>query len=80
MIKTGGGRPSITIPSSSMIVTLVVSDLMVIGKQVDISVIVMENILFPSRIVLLIISTSNDDDVISLLIVTLNTSGAPDLS
>jgi len=53
---------------------------MVIGKQVDISLIVMENILFPSCIVLLIISTSNDDDVIPLLIVTLNTSGAPDLS
>jgi len=63
-----------------MIATLVVSDLMVIGKQVDSSLIVMENILSPSCIVLLIISTLNDDDVIPLLIVTLNTSGAPGLS
>ena len=59
-----------------MIVTLVVSDLepMVNGKQVDISLMVMVNILFPSRIMLSIMSTSNDDDVIPAVIVTLYTS------
>ena len=59
-----------------MIVTLVVSDLepMVNGKQVDISLMVMVNILFPSCIMLSIMSTSNDDDVIPAVIVTLYAS------
>ena len=58
-----------------MIVTVVVLELMVIGKQVDISLIVMVNILFPSCIMLSIMSTSNDDDGIPAVIVTLWTSG-----
>ena len=58
-----------------MIVTLVVSDFMVIGKQVDISLMVMENTLSKSCIVLLMIFTSKDDDVICLLISTLNIGG-----
>ena len=58
-----------------MIVTVVVSELMVTGKQVDISLIVMVNILSPSCIMLSIMSTSNDDDVIPAVIVTLWTSG-----
>ena len=53
---------------------------MVIGKQVGSSLMVMENASFFSCIVLSIIFTSNDDDAVPLLIVTLNTSGAPDLS
>ena len=65
---------TITVPSSSMIVTVVVSLLMVTGKQVDISLIVMVNILSPSCIMLSIMSTSNDDDVIPAVIVTLYTS------
>ena len=63
-----------TLPSSSMIVTVVVSKLMVTGKQVDISLMVMVNILSPSCIMLSIMSTSNDDDVIPAVIVTLYTS------
>ena len=58
-----------------MMVTVVVSELMVTGKQVDISLIVMVNILSPSCSVLLIMSTSNNDDVIPAVIVTLWTSG-----
>ena len=58
-----------------MIVTVVVSELMVTGKQVGISLIVMVNILFPSCIMLSIMSTSNDDDVIPAVIITLWTSG-----
>ena len=55
-----------------MIVTVVVLDLMVTCKQVDISLIEMVNILFsPSCIMLSIMSTSNDDDVIPAVIVTL---------
>ena len=54
-----------------MIVTVVVSELTVTGKQVDISLIVMVNILFSSCIMLSIMSTSNDDDVIPAVIVTL---------
>ena len=57
-----------------MIVTVVVSELMVTGKQVDISLMVMVNILSPSCIMLSIMSTSNDDDVIPAVIVTLYTS------
>ena len=57
-----------------MIVTVVVSELMVTGKQVDISLMVMVNILFPSCIMSSIMSTSNDDDVIPAVIVTLYTS------
>ena len=57
-----------------MIVTVVVSELMVTGKQVGISVMVMVNILSPSCIMLSIMSTSNDDDVIPAVIVTLYTS------
>ena len=57
-----------------MIVTVVVSELIVTGKQVDISLMVMVNILSPSCIMLLIMSTSNDDDVIPAVIVTLYTS------
>ena len=57
-----------------MIVTVVVSELMVNGKQVDISLMVMVNILSPSCIMLSIMSTSNDDDVIPAVIVTLYTS------
>ena len=68
------------IPSSSLIVTLEVSDLMFIGNQVDISLIVMENILLLSCSALSIIFTSNDDDIIPLLIVILNTTGSSDLS
>ena len=45
------------LPSSSMIVTLLVSDLMVIGKQVGISLMDIKNILLPSCSVLLIIFT-----------------------
>ena len=62
------------IPSLSIIVTVVVSELMVTGKQVGISLMVMVNILFPSCIMLSIMSTSNDDDVIPAVIVTLYTS------
>ena len=43
-------------------------------KQLGISLMVMVNILFPSCIMLSIISTSNDDDVIPAVIVTLYTS------
>ena len=57
-----------------MIVTVVVSELMVTGKQVDISLMVMVNILSPSSNMLSIMSTSNDDDVIPAVIVTLYTS------
>ena len=57
-----------------MIVTVVVSELMVTGKQVGISLMVMINILFPSCILLSIMFTSNDDDVIPAVIVTLYTS------
>ena len=63
-----------TVPSSSMIVTVVVSELMVTGKQVGISLMTMVNILSPSCIMLSIMSTSNDDDVIPAVIVTLYTS------
>ena len=62
------------LPSSLTIVTVVVSELMVTGKQVGISLMVMVNILSPSCIMLLIMSTSNDDDVIPAVIVTLYTS------
>ena len=65
---------SLHIPSLSMIVTVVVSELMVTGKQVGISLIAMVNILSPSCIMLSIMSTSNDDDVIPAVIVTLYTS------
>ena len=54
-----------------MIVTVVVLELMVTGKQVYISLIVIVNILSPSCIMLSIMSTSNDDDVIPAVIVTL---------
>ena len=57
-----------------MIITVVVSLLMDNGKQIDISLMVMVNILFPSCIMLSIMSTSNDDDVIPAVIVTLYTS------
>ena len=57
-----------------MIVTVVVSELMVTGKQVDISLLVMVNILSPSCIMSSIMSTSNEDDVIPAVIVTLYTS------
>ena len=57
-----------------MIVTVVVLEFMVIGKQVDISLMVMVNISSPSCIMLSIMSTSNDDDVIPAVIVTLYTS------
>ena len=57
-----------------MIVTVVVSGLMVTDKQVGISLTVMVNILSPSCIMLSIMSTSNDDDVIPAVIVTLYTS------
>ena len=63
-----------TLPSSSMMVTVVVSGLMVTDKQVGISLTVMVNILSPSCILLSIMSTSNDDDVIPAVIVTLYTS------
>ena len=53
---------------------MVVSELMVTGKQVGISLMVMVNILSPSCIMLSIMSTSNDDDVIPAVIVTLYTS------
>ena len=59
------------VPSSSKIVTVVVLELIVTGKQVDISLIVILNILSPSTLMLSIISTSNDDDVIPTVIVTL---------
>ena len=65
---------SLHVPSSSMIVTVVVSELMVTGKQVGISLIAMVNILSPSCIMLSIMCTSNDDDVIPAVIVTLYTS------
>ena len=65
---------TITLPSS-VIVTVVVSESMVTGKQVDISLMVMVNILSPSCIMLSMMSTSNDDDVIPAVIVTLYTSG-----
>ena len=58
-----------------MIVTAVVLELMVTDKQVNISLIIIVNILFPSCIVLSIMSTLNDDDVIPAVIVTLWTSG-----
>ena len=66
----------VTLPSSSMIyiITVAVSELMVTGKQVGISLMVMVNILSPSCIMLSIMSTSNDDDVIPAVIVTLYTS------
>ena len=54
-----------------MIVTVVVSELMVTGKHAGISLIVIVNALFPSCIKLLMTSTSNDDDVIPAVIVTL---------
>ena len=57
-----------------MIVTMVVSESMVTGKQVDISLMVMVNILSPSFIMLSMMSTSNDDDIIPAVIVTLYTS------
>ena len=57
-----------------MMVTVVVSELMVTGKQVGISLMVMVNILSPSCIMLSIMSTSNDDDVIPAVIFTLYTS------
>ena len=50
-------------------------ELVVTGKHVDICLMVMVNILSPSDIMLLIMSTSNDDDVIPAAIVTLWTSG-----
>ena len=53
-----------------MIVTVVVSEIMVTGKQVGISLMVMENILSPSSNMLSIMSTSNDDDVIPAVIFT----------
>ena len=59
-----------TVHSSSMIVTVVVSEIMVTGKQVGISLMVMENILSPSSNMLSIMSTSNDDDVIPAVIFT----------
>ena len=62
------------VPSSSMIVTVVVSEPIVTGKQVDISLMVTVNILSPSCIMLSIMSTSNDDDFIPAVIVTLYTS------
>ena len=62
-----------------MIVTVVVSLLMVNGKQVDISLMVMVNILSPSCIISSIMSTSNDDDVIPAVIVTLYTSDSDEL-
>ena len=65
---------SLHVPSLSMIVTVVVLELMVTGKQVGISLMVMVNILSPSCIMLSIMSTSNDDDVIPAVIVTLYTS------
>ena len=55
-------------------VTVVVLELMVTGKQVDISLMVMVNILSPSCIMSSIMFTSNDDDVIPAVIVTLYTS------
>ena len=58
-----------------MIVTVVVSDSMVTGKQVDISLMVMVNILSPSCMMLSMMSTSNDNDVIPAVIVTLYISG-----
>ena len=54
-----------------MIVTVVVVELTVTGRQVDISLIVIVNILSPSAIMLSIMYTSNDDDVIPAVIVTL---------
>ena len=65
----------LNVPSSSKMVTVVVSESMVTGKQVDISLMVMVNILSPSCIMLSMMSTSNDDDVIPAVIVTLYTSG-----
>ena len=53
-----------------MIVTVVVVELMVTGKQVGISLMVIVNILSSSCIMLSIMSTSNDDDVIPAVIVT----------
>ena len=64
----------LTVPSSSKIATEAVSELMVTDKQVN-SLIVIVNVLFPSCIMLSIMSTSNDDDVIPAVIVTLWTSG-----
>ena len=57
-----------------MIVTVVVSEPMVTSKQVDINLIEIVNVLFLSCIMLSIMSTSNDDDVIPAAIVTLYTS------
>ena len=57
-----------------MIVTVVVSEPMVTSKQVDINLIEIVNVLFLSCIMLSIMSTSNDDDVIPAVIVTLYTS------
>ena len=47
---------------------------MVTGKQVDSNLMVILNILSPSSNMLSIMSTSNDDDVIPAVIVTLYTS------
>ena len=58
-----------------MIVTVVVSESMVTGKQVDISLMVMVNISSSSGIIFSIMSTSNDDNVIPAVMVTLYTSG-----
>ena len=58
-----------------MIVAVVISESMVTAKQVVISLMVKVNILSPSCIMLSMISTSNDDDVIPAVIVTLYTSG-----
>ena len=58
-----------------MIVTAVVSEMMVSGKQVDNSLMVILNVLSPSSNMLSIMSTSNDDDVIPAGIVTIYNSG-----
>ena len=60
----------LTVPSSSMIATVAVSELMVTDKQV-INLIIIVNVLFPSCIMLSIMSTSNDDDLFPAVIVTL---------
>ena len=64
------------LPSSSLIVTIATLESIVAAtvKQASISLMVMMNILFPSCIILSIISTSNDDDAIPAVIVTLYTS------
>ena len=58
-----------------MIVTAVVSEMMVSGKQVDNSLMVILNVLSPSSNMLSIMSTSNDDDVIPAGIVPIYNSG-----